>query len=143
MKYFFRKKDKTVLETKCLWLFLLYLMPLNTPRDLLSLCCSVSQSCLTVWTFMDYSTPGLPTPHHLSEFAQTHVHWVNDAIQTSHPLSYPFPPVLSQFYFISETHRSIMMIIFPARWFWYACFIYYACYGSLWEPGQLFLHSFF
>ena len=41
---------------------------------------------------MDCSTPGFPVLHCLSEFAQTHVHSINDAIQASHPLS---PPVLS------------------------------------------------
>ena len=35
---------------------------------------------------MDWSTPGLPVPHCLPEFAQVHVHWVGDAIQPSHPL---------------------------------------------------------
>ena len=35
---------------------------------------------------MDCSTPGLPVLHHLPEFAQAHLHWVNDAIQSSHPL---------------------------------------------------------
>ena len=44
---------------------------------------------------MDCSTPGLPVLHHLPEFAQTHVHWVMDAIQPSHPLSLPsiFPSI--------------------------------------------------
>ena len=37
---------------------------------------------------MDCSTPGLPVHHQLLEFTQTHVHWVGDAIQTSHPLSF-------------------------------------------------------
>ena len=41
---------------------------------------------------MNCSTPGLPVHHHLPEFTQTHVHQVGDAIQTSHPLSSPFPP---------------------------------------------------
>ena len=36
---------------------------------------------------MDCSTPGLPVHHQLPEFTQTHVHWVRDAIQPSHPLS--------------------------------------------------------
>ena len=35
---------------------------------------------------MDCSTPGLPVHHQLPEFTQTHVHWVDDAIQSSHPL---------------------------------------------------------
>ena len=36
--------------------------------------------------------PGLPVLHHLPDFAQTHVHWVSDAIQPSHPLLSPSPP---------------------------------------------------
>ena len=36
---------------------------------------------------MDCSTPGFPVFHSLPEFAQTHVHWVSDAIQSSHPLA--------------------------------------------------------
>ena len=53
---------------------------------------SVTQSCLTLWDPMNRSTPGLPVHHHLPEFTQTHVHWVSDGIQPSHPLSSPFPP---------------------------------------------------
>ena len=41
---------------------------------------------------MDYSMPGLPVYHQLLELAQTHVYWVGDAIQPSHPLSSPSPP---------------------------------------------------
>ena len=41
---------------------------------------------------MNRSTPGLPVPHQLLEFTQTHVHRVSDAIQPSHPLSSPSPP---------------------------------------------------
>ena len=41
---------------------------------------------------MNCSTPGLPVPHQLPEFTQTHVHRVSDAIQSSHPLSSPSPP---------------------------------------------------
>ena len=44
---------------------------------------------------MDCSTPGFPVLHHLPELAQTHVHWVRDAIQPSHPLSSPSPPAFS------------------------------------------------
>ena len=42
---------------------------------------------------MNRSTPGFPVHHQLLEFTQTHVHRVSDAIQTSHPLSSPSPPV--------------------------------------------------
>ena len=45
---------------------------------------------------MDCRTPGFPVHHHqLPEFTQTHVHWVGDAIQPSHPLSSPSPPALN------------------------------------------------
>ena len=40
----------------------------------------------TLWLILDCSMPGLPVLHHLLKFAQTHVHWVNDAIHSSHPL---------------------------------------------------------
>ena len=44
---------------------------------------------------MDCSTPGLPVYYQLPEFIQTHVHWVGDAIQPSHPLSSPSPPTFN------------------------------------------------
>ena len=49
-------------------------------------CCSVTQSCPTLCDPMDGSTPGLPVPHHLPEFAQVHLHCIGDAVQPSHPL---------------------------------------------------------
>ena len=48
---------------------------------------SVAQSCLTLCDPMNRSTPGLPVHHQLPEFTQTHVNWVSDAIQPSHPSS--------------------------------------------------------
>ena len=56
---------------------------------------SVTQSCLTLCNPMDCSTPGFPVHHQLPEFAQTHVHQVSDAIQPSHPLLSPSPPVFN------------------------------------------------
>ena len=44
---------------------------------------------------MDGSVPGFPVHHQLPEFTQTHIHWVSDAIQTSHPLSSPSPPAFN------------------------------------------------
>ena len=44
---------------------------------------SVAQSCPTLCDPMNRSTPGLPVPHQLPEFTQTHVHGVSDAIQLS------------------------------------------------------------
>ena len=52
---------------------------------------SVAQLCPTLCDPMNRSTPGLPVHHQLSEFTQTHVHRVSDAIQPSHPLSSPSP----------------------------------------------------
>ena len=54
---------------------------------------SVTQSCPILWDPMDCSTQGFPVHHQLPELAQTHVHQVSDAIQPSHPLSSPSPPV--------------------------------------------------
>ena len=56
---------------------------------------SVAQSCPTLCDPMNHSTPGLPVQHQLPEFTQTHIHWVSDTIQPSHPLSSPLllPPV--------------------------------------------------
>ena len=51
---------------------------------------SITQSFPTLCDPMDSSMPGFPVLHHLLELAQTHVHWVSDAIQPSHPLSPPF-----------------------------------------------------
>ena len=57
--------------------------------------CSVAQSCLTLYDPMDCSMPGFPVLHSLLESAQTHVHWINDAIQLSHPLLLLSLPALS------------------------------------------------
>ena len=62
---------------------------------------SVAQSCPTLCDPMNRSTPGLPVRHQLPEFTQTHVHWVNDAIQPSHPLSSPSPPAPLIAWFVS------------------------------------------
>ena len=56
---------------------------------------SDDQLCLTLWDPMDCSTSGFPGLHYLPEFAQTHVHWVGDAIQPSCPPSPPSPPTFN------------------------------------------------
>ena len=75
-----------------------------------------TQSCPTLCNPMDCSTPGLPVHHQLSEFTQTHVHWVSDAIQPSHPLSSPSPPTfnLSQHQGIFKC--SALCIRWPKCW---------------------------
>ena len=74
-------------------------------------CHLVAQLCLTFCDLMDYSMPVLPVLHYLPEFAQTHVHSVDDAVKPSHPQSLPSPPAinLSQhqalFQWISFSHQ--------------------------------------
>ena len=70
-------------------------------------------SCVWLCNTTDCSMPGLPVHHQLPEFTQTHVHWVGDAIQPSHPLSSPSPALnLSQHQglFINE---SVLHIGWP------------------------------
>ena len=55
---------------------------------------NVTQSYPTLCDPMNHRMPGLPVHHQLLSI-QTHVHWVDDAIQPSHPLSSPSPPALN------------------------------------------------
>ena len=79
---------------------------------------SVAQSCPILCDPMNCSMPGLPVHHQLPEFTQTHVHWVSDAIQPSHPLSSPSPPAfnLSQhqalFQWLSSSHQVAKVLEF-------------------------------
>ena len=79
---------------------------------------SVTQSCPTLCNPMDCSTPGLLVHHQPPESTQTHVHWVRDAIQPSHPLSSPSPPTfnLSQhqglFKWVSSSHQVAKILEF-------------------------------
>ena len=72
---------------------------------------SIIQSCQTLCDPTDCSRSGFPICHQLLELAQTHVHWISDAIQPSHPLSSPSPPAfnLSQdqghFQWVSSSHQ--------------------------------------
>ena len=73
-------------------------------------CCLVAKSYLTLCDLMDYSMPSFPVPHHLLEFAQTHVHWVDDAMQPSHPLlpfsSFPWSfPASGSFPWVGSSHQ--------------------------------------
>jgi len=61
---------------------------------------------------MNCSTPGLPVHHQLPEFAQTHVHWIGDAIQLSHPLSSPYPPALN----LSQHQGLFKLVRWPKYW---------------------------
>ena len=82
---------------------------------------SLAQSCPTLCDLMDCSTPGFSVHHQLLELAQTHVHRVADAIQPSHPLSSPSPPVstLSQhqslFQWVSSSHQVAKVLAFQLQ----------------------------
>ena len=91
------------------------------------LCCSVhfnsvAQSCLTPCDPMSRvpSLPGLPVHHQLPEFTQTHVHWIGDAIQPSHPLS-SHPPALNLsqhqglFQWVNSSHEVAKVLEFQLQ----------------------------
>ena len=67
---------------------------------------------------MNHSMPCLPVQHQLPEFTQTHVHWVSDGIQPSHPLSSPSPPALDLLgLFIRVfSNESALHIRWPKYW---------------------------
>ena len=70
---------------------------------------------------MDHSMSGLLIHHQLLEFTKTHVHWVGDAVQPSHPLSSPSPPAfnLSQhqglFKWVSSSHQMAKVLEFQLQ----------------------------
>ena len=87
---------------------------------------SVAQSWPTLCNPTNPSTPGLPVHHQHQRFTQTHVHRVRDAIQPSHPLTSPSPPVLnpsqhqSLFQWVNSSHEvaeywSFSFSIIPSK----------------------------
>ena len=82
---------------------------------------SVTQSCLTLCDPRDCSMPGFPGHHQLLEPTKTHVHWVGDAIQPSHPLSSPSPPALNLskqqglFQWVSSSHQVVKVLAFQLQ----------------------------
>ena len=65
---------------------------------------------------MDCSTPGFPVLHYLLEFAQTYVHWVDDAIPPSHPLSPPSPPAFNLSSIKDFPYELAFCIRWPKYW---------------------------
>ena len=82
---------------------------------------SVAQSCPTLCDPMDCSVPGLPVHHQLPEFTQTHMLWVSEAIQPSHPLSSPSPSALNfsqqqgLFQWVSSLHQVVKVLEFQIQ----------------------------
>ena len=73
---------------------------------------SVTQPCPTLCDPKNHSTPGLPVHHQLPEFTHTHVHRVKDAIQPSHPLSFPSPTASIRVF----SNESALRIKWPKYW---------------------------
>jgi len=79
---------------------------------------SVTQLCPTLCDPMNRSTQGLLVHPQLPEFTETHIHWVSDAIQPSHPLSSPSPPAptpsqhQSLFQWVSSLHEVAKVLEF-------------------------------
>ena len=82
---------------------------------------SVTQSCPTLCDPMNCSTTGLPVHHQLLESIQTHVHWVSDAIQPSHPLSSSSPPAPNPsqhqrlFQWVNSSHKVAKVLEFQLQ----------------------------
>ena len=82
--------------------------------------CQFSCSVMSDSDPIECSTPGLPVHHQLPESTQTHVHWVSDDIQPSHPLSPPSPPTfnLSQhqgLQWVSSSHQVAKVLEFQLQ----------------------------
>ena len=80
-----------------------------------------AQSCPTLHDSMNHSMPGFPVHHQLPESTQIHVHWVSDAIKTSHPLMFPSPPALNLswhqglFQRVSASHQVAKVLKFQLQ----------------------------
>ena len=73
-------------------------------------CCS-SLCHVLLCNPIDCSVPGFSV-HSLPEFSQTHVHWISDAIQPSHPLLSPSPPAFN----ISQHQGLFQWVSSSIRW---------------------------
>ena len=97
----------TFVATKCL--------PINC-CFLRNYCCSVAKSCLTLCDPMDGNISGSPVLHYLLEFAQTHIHWIGDAIQPSPPLLSPSPPAFNLSSIRVFSNESALCMRWPKYW---------------------------
>ena len=93
-------------------------------------CCSVAQLCLTLWDPTGCNMQGFPVLHSFPEFAQTHVHWVSDAIQPSHPLLSPslFPSIKVFSKWIASLHLVAKVLELQLQhqsfqWIFKVCFL--------------------
>ena len=78
---------------------------------------SVTQLCPTLCDHMACTTPGFPVHHQLPKPTQTHVHWVSDAVQPSHPLSAPSPPAFN----LAKHQGLFQWVRWPKYWSFSFC----------------------
>ena len=89
---------------------------------------------------MDSTVPALPVLHHLSECTQTHVHWVGDSIQPSHPLSSPSPPALNLFQhqglfqWVSSSNQVANLLELQHQSFQWIFRVYFLYDWLVWSP---------
>ena len=80
-----------------------------------------SLSSILLCDLMDYWTPGSSVLHYLLELAQIHVHWVGEAIQPSHPLSFSSPSAFNLskhqglFWWVSSLHQVAKVLEFQLQ----------------------------
>ena len=73
---------------------------------------SATQSCPTLCSLIDCRTPGFSVHHQLPDLTQTHMHWISDAIQPSHPLSSPSLPAFN----LSQHQGLFQWVVLCIRW---------------------------
>ena len=78
-------------------------------------CCSVTKLCPALCDHMDCSMPGFSVLHYLPEFAQTHVRWIADALQLSHPVT-PFSSAPNPSQHLGFFRESALPIRGPKYW---------------------------
>ena len=111
------------METFATWNQELFILVSPWSRHLMFLLqfSSVAQLCPTLCDPMNHSMPGLPVHHQLSEFTQTHIHWVSNTIQPSNPLLSLSPPtfnliqLLGLFQWVSSPHQVAKVLEFQLQ----------------------------
>ena len=87
----------------------------SSSRNVLGFLCSSVQLLSHVCLLQPHGLQHirLPVYHQLPELTQTHVHRVSDAIQPSHPLSFPSPPAFNLFQHQGLSNESVLHIRWP------------------------------
>ena len=118
LQWFYNYLKTMKIQTECNPSKVIFIF-ISTWKQILC-CCLISKSCLTLCDPMDCSTSDFPVHHQCLELTQTHVRWVSDTIQPSHPLLSPSPPAfnLSQhqglFQWVSSSHQVAKVLEFSA-----------------------------